>query len=338
MKLPLVFLFVVSTLNLSGCQTTSFYTQSVIGHSRLMLARQPVDSAIKSAEPQVAQKLRLSKQLLDFAVAELSLPVNKSYRSYVDLKREYPVWVVVAAPPFSLRPKQWCYPVIGCAAYRGYFSESSAIRYAAKLKRKGFDVHVGGAAAYSTLGWFSDPLLPSMLRGSDASFAEVLFHELAHQRLYINNRSDLNEAFATLVGEQGAIRWLTKNQAFDLPRYQARLGAARDFAVLVADLKTKLGLAFDNQDRARKQESKAQLFEQFKLDYQTLRTSKWEDVGYYDSWVNSGLNNAKLAAFSTYYDLIPQVNALFEACDNDFERFYQQLEKDRSLALQATCE
>ena len=173
-----------------------------------MLAREPVDKVLKTANEELTGQLELSKQLKRFAIDELSLPESKSYNSYVALERDFPVWVVVAAPEFSVDAKQWCYPVIGCASYRGYFKKQSAQNYAKKISKKGFEVSVGGASAYSTLGWFSDPLLPSMMRYGDVNFAETLFHEIAHQKVYINGDSGFNEAFATVVGQEGAKRWL----------------------------------------------------------------------------------------------------------------------------------
>jgi len=323
---------------LSACQSIAYYSQSVVGHSKLMLARTSIDKAIAKAEPGIARKLELSKQLKSFAVASLALPNNNSYSSYVALKREYPVWVVVAAPKTSLEAKQWCYLVIGCAAYRGYFSKKAATRYAAKLERQGWDTHVSGASAYSTLGWFADPLLPSMMSGSDAAFAEVLFHELAHQRLYFNGQSDLNEAFASLVGEQGAQLWLQQNQVEDLPAYQSSLQAQRDFGALIDGLKVDLQQAYTSSDsEQQKEEQKHQLFAQFRNQYQVLKSGKWQGRGYYDRWLSRPLNNARLAGFSTYYALLPQLELLFAACGSDFKRLYKRLEENSDPYQTLAC-
>jgi len=183
--------------SMSGC----YYSQSVIGHSRLMMARKPVDKVIVTADEQLA------------------------------------------APEFSVAPKQWCYPVIGCASYRGYFKKKSAQNYADKIAKKGFEVSVGGASAYSTLGWFADPLLPSMMRYGDVEFAETLFHELAHQKLYINGDSGFNEAYATVVGQEGAKRWLRKFRPNELKEYQDQIDATAEFNALVAqNLKSSCSL------------------------------------------------------------------------------------------------
>lgn len=297
-----------------------------------MLARMPIDKALTKVEPHIANKLNLSKELKAFASKRLGLPDNRSYTNYVALEREYPVWVVIAAPEYSLNAKHWCYLVIGCAAYRGYFSEASANRYASKLQRQGLDTHVGGASAYSTLGWFSDPLLPSMMQGSDAGFAEVLFHELAHQKLYFNGRSDFNEAFASVVGEQGALLWLRENRPASVPAYQASLQARQDFSVLIERLKTKLREVYaSGRAKAELETVKQTLFQVFQADYKALKAERWQNRGYYDNWLLTPINNARLAGFSTYHTLQPKLEALFIACGSDFTRYYRRLKSNSDI-------
>jgi len=283
------------------------------------------------ADEQLVRQLNLSKELKKFAVSDLDLPDTKSYDSYVALERDFPVWVVVAANEFSVKPKKWCYPVIGCAAYRGYFRKQRAIDYAKKLRAKGYEISLGGAAAYSTLGWFSDPLLPSMMRHGDTDFAETLFHEIAHQKLYINGDSAFNEAFATLVGQQGVIRWLksigAKEKVHD---YQLRLIAKDEFNALVREYKKRLGLLYseglnDNLVRQKKQH----IFSQLKKDYDTLKAQNWAERGWFDSWFSEPLNNARLASFSTYNDQVPLLKRLLLSCQNDFSRFYNMLSKPK---------
>jgi len=276
-------------VNLAGCSTVSYYSQSVIGHSKLMLAREPVANVVDSAAPKLQAQLVLSVQLKQFAAENLALDFPESYTQYVALEREFPVWNVVAAPEFSVQAKQWCYPVIGCASYRGYFKQDAALAYAQKMQNKGYETMVGGAPAYSTLGWFSDPILPSMLRYGDTNFAETLFHELAHQQLYINGDSDFNEAFATVVGEVGTMRWLAA-----LSEPQMRSAKQAELA------------AFINR-------------------YQQLKAGQWEGKGWYDRWFEKPINNARLAGFSTYYELVPSLLKLLEKCDSDFPHFYQVL-------------
>ncbi len=311
-------------LLLSACSSISYYTQSVVGHSRLMLARQPIDKAISNAEPELAQQLELAVKLREFAVSDLSLPDNKSYQSYVPLRRDYPVWVVVAAEPFSLEAKQWCYLVIGCASYRGYFKLASAQRYAKSLQAKGFETYVGGAAAYSTLGWFSDPLLPSMLGNSAGDLAEILFHELAHQVLYVNSDSEFNEAFATVVGEQGTLRWLQQHRPSEVQKYTEKLNASNDFNGLIKNIKQKLGEVYtSDRSNAEKAQARALLFENLKAEYQLLKAQKWNGIPWFDHWFKTPINNARLAAFSTYRDRVPELSAIFDQYGGDFQRFYQ---------------
>lgn len=299
-----------------------------------MMARQPLSKAINYEKQTVKLKLDAVRGIKKFAVERLKLPKSKSYTHYVRLNREYPVWVVVAARPLSLEVKQWCYVVIGCASYRGYFSEEQAEKYAQRLRQNGWETDVGGAVAYSTLGWFSDPVLSSMLSGSVASLAELLFHEMAHQRLYIKGDSSLNEAFASLVGTEGARAWLQVNMPQELARYEMLLRVRADFSEMVHGLKTSLAEVYsspaaDDEKLARKQ----QLIRNFRDHYQRHKMSNWMGVGYYDDWVEFDINNAKLAAFATYNELLPELLQLLESCDRDYDRFYQVLEREQGRAL-----
>ncbi|WP_353412806.1 aminopeptidase [Arenicella sp. 4NH20-0111] len=337
-KLNRIALLLATLSLLCGCQSVGYYSQSIVGHSKLMLARMPIERAIKTVDPQTAEKLRLSKELKKFSVQELGLPDNTSYTTYVALERDYPVWVVTAAPPYSLKPKQWCYFIIGCASYRGYFSREAATAYANGLERKGWEVNVGGAPAYSTLGWFSDPILPSMLRTSDVDFAEMLFHELAHQRLYINGESSLNEAFASLVGEQGAIKWLTAYFPDKLERYLRRQQALRDFSGLIEQLKSELNRIYDQsyEDDIKGREKKKAIVT-FRKNYESFKLNEWSGKGYFDNWVLQPINNARLAAFSTYHTKLPPLEALLRRCGGDLRRLYQRLENNHLLEAPYVC-
>lgn len=313
-------------LVLSGCSSVRYYGQSVIGHSKLMLARQPIDTAISKADQPLKAQLELSQALRLYASQELGLPNSKSYSSYVALKREYPVWNVIAAPEFSLDAKQWCYPIIGCASYRGYFRQSSAQRYADKMERQGFETTVGGATAYSTLGWFSDPLLPSMMRYGDADLAETLFHELAHQKLYINGDSDFNEAFATVVGEIGAARWLAAVRPHQSDQYQQSLQARDQFYTLIENTKRELSKMYlEPMPVLDMQRAKKVAFAQLRANYEQLKKRKWGGQPIFDGWFEKEPNNARLAAFSTYRSKVPSLLALLNKCDDNLERFYQVL-------------
>jgi predicted aminopeptidase len=316
----------VVLLALGGCSTMSYYSQSVVGHSRLMLAREPVADVMVDAEPELLRLLTLSQELKIFATDELGLPDNDSYTTYVDLDREFPVWNVMAAPEFSVVAKHWCYPVIGCAAYRGYFKEESALEYARSLQKDGFETVVLGAAAYSTLGWFSDPIMPSMLRHGDVGFAETLFHELAHQKLYINGDSEFNEAFATVVGEVGASRWLAKHHPGKLPDYRARLMALDQFYRLLADSKGRLDTLFKQPiSEADMREQKRREHDALHTRYQTLKSEHWQGKGWFDGWFQAPVNNARLAAFSTYRDKVSELRGLLALCGGRLTEFYATL-------------
>lgn len=325
--------FLVLCVALGGCSTVAYYSQSVAGHTRIMLARQPVDRAIENAQEPLRSQLMLSKQVRHFAVSELALPESRSYRHYVPLQREYPVWNVIAAEEFSIEPKYWCYLVIGCASYRGYFKEASAVEYATGLQEEGFETLVSGATAYSTLGWFSDPILPSMLRYGDIAFVETLLHEMAHQRLYVNGDSEFNEAFASLVGEEGTRRWLRQHRPEELLAYEARLKAIEQFGELVQVTKTALQEVYAQKtsDEVKRQEKRTVL-RQMQDEYDRVKSTQWGGKPWFDHWFKQPINNARLASFSTYRASIPALSALLNGCDGDLARFYQQLELAEQVA------
>ena len=297
-----------------------------------MLARQPVERVIQKAEQaqqtKLAEQLKASQSIREFSVRELQLPNNQSYRKYVALEREFPVWTVVAAEEFSVEPKQWCYLVIGCASYRGYFQQERANEYAESLRKQGLEVTVGGAPAYSTLGWFDDPLLPSMFKYGEAALAETVFHELAHQVLYVNNNSDFNEAFATLVGERGAELWLQQHRPELLGGYQQRAKAYQQFLQLLNDTRNSLEAVYtaditDPEKRAQKK----QQFTLMREQYEALKNEQWQGRGWFDSWFAQELNNARLTAIATYRDRVPEFAALLSACEQNFAKFYNRVEQ-----------
>src|ERR1700716_2683974 len=204
-----VLLAAILLATLSGCGTL-YLAQAASGQLHVLNARRPIDKVVTdpSTPPPLRSRLMDVRAARDFAVTELHLPDNRSYRTYADIKRSYVVWNVVATPEFSVEPKHWCFPIAGCVAYRGYFKERNARAFAAKLASRGFDVTVGGVPAYSTLGKFADPVLSSMMRYGDSELAAIIFHELAHQLLYVKNDTEFNEAFATTVEDAGLERWL----------------------------------------------------------------------------------------------------------------------------------
>lgn len=293
-----------------------------------MWARTPVDKVILTAEPALKEQLQTAQQIKQFAVDYLALPDNDSYTTYVELDRDYPVWTVVAAQEFSVQPMSWCYPVIGCASYRGYFAKQAALDYADGLQAQGLETNVGGAIAYSTLGWFDDPLLPSMMRYGDADMAENMFHELAHQVIYVNGNSAFNEAFASVVGEQGAVSWLQEVDPQAVDAYQHRLQLSNDFSKLLNQAKTELDQLYQQALSAvQMRQQKAQLIEDLRQNYEILKTTQWDGQGDFDRWFETPINNARLAAISTYRDHMPQLQDLLLNCDNEFSLFFRILEQ-----------
>lgn len=326
------FLLTLAALLLTSCAQINYYGQSIAGHTQLMLARQSLDSAIEDAEQNEDTKLlatlQAAKHMREFASNELGLKDNGSYRSYVALQRDYPVWVVVAADEFSVTAKQWCYLVIGCASYRGFFKLDSAREFAKDLQRKGYETSLGGAPAYSTLGWFNDPLLPSMFTDGDAVLAETLFHELAHQVLYVNGESDFNEAFATVVGERGAQMWLSQFKPALLASYQQRTAAYNEFVELLLASRERLQAVYALQvDEVEKRVLKKSEFMRLRQEYQDLKAERWRGIGWFDRWFDAPINNARLTAVATYRDQVPLLDALFVACGEDFSRYYQRLQR-----------
>lgn len=313
------------SLVLPGCG--GFYYQAVTGHMDLMADRRPIEEVIEDPQTSeaLAARLRLIQAARRFAVDALSLPDNDSYTSFVQLDRPYVVWNVFAAPELSLEPRQWCFPVAGCVVYRGYFKEASARRYADRLARDGWDVFVGGAAAYSTLGRFDDPVVSTMLRWDDTGVVAILFHELAHQRLYVPGDSAFNEAFATAVEEFGIERWLdSRSDPEALDRY--RIGKARENAFNRLLWQTREALvevfASEAPEESMRRE-KRRVFETLRERYQTLRTS-WGGYAGYDAWFESELNNARLIPVTTYQRLVPAFRALLRRSDGDLEAFYRE--------------
>ncbi len=299
-----------------------------------MLARQPVAKAIQQAEADgnigLAEQLRKSQQMREFAVSELSLPDNGSYKTYVPLKRAYPVWTVVAAEEFSVQAKQWCYPVIGCANYRGYFALHDAQKFASELQAQGLDTAVQGAAAYSTLGWFRDPLLPTMIAYGEGELAELLFHELAHQALYVKNHSNFNEAMATVVGEYGATLWLERHNPQLLAAYLKRRQAYREFvSILLASRDELQSLYASSADTTELRMNKQALLAALERRYSAHKQQHWGGEPLFDKWFGVPVNNARLSSIATYYAEVPRFESLLRACSYDVGAFLARLKSQR---------
>ena len=347
-------LILVVALFTSGCSTLGYYWQSVSGHMEMLNAARPVADLL--ADPQTPNalkaRLELSQRIRNFAATELKLPDNASYKRYADLRRSAVVWNVVAAPEFSLTLKTWCFPVAGCVGYRGYFSEAEARKLSAELKREGLEVNVYGVPAYSTLGkldWLGgDPLLNTFINYPEGELARLIFHELAHQVVYAVDDTMFNESFATAVERLGGQRWLDSRAsqaakdeylAFDTRRQQFR-------ALTAATRRELTGVYLSNRSSISKIHDQAAtkviVMQRFKANYELLKKS-WgaasQSAPGYDAWV-ARANNASFGAQAAYDDLVPGFEALFEASDKDWQRFYDAVRKlaelpksERSQAL-----
>ena len=324
--MPRFVLLVVCSLPLSGC----YYLQAAAGQWELTRKREPIGEVLAREEtsPELAARLRLVAEARQFAVDELGLPDNDTYRTYADLERDFVMWSVFAAPEFSIEPRTWCFPIAGCVSYRGYFSKESAEREAAGLAKKGYDVAVSGVVAYSTLGKLKDPVLSTMMNWDDVRLIAVLFHELAHQVLYVKGDSGFNESFATAVEEFGVQRWLaSRGMDAAFSDYMARRAVRGALSALVAearaDLDAMYALAIDDAEkRARKQNRLAAL----QADIVSSLENAGRDAG---GWVDGELNNARLVPMVLYEGRLDEFRALFETCEQRLDCFY---ERARELA------
>ena len=313
---------------LCGCATIGYYGQSIGGHLSLMAKRTDVVTLLADGQTNegLKRELRTVLDIREFASAELALPDNDSYRSYVDVGRAYVLWNVVAAGEFSLTPKSWCYPFTGCVAYRGYYSQSDARAYAASLEAEGLDVMVGGVRAYSTLGWFDDPVLNTMLDQPFTYLAGVIFHELAHQRIYIKDDTTFNESFAVAVEREGLRRWFHRHDDPEgFKRYRERLTRELRFIELVLESRRRLATLYQRElapetMRAEKERAFADLRSRYR------EGAEWFGAGY-EQWLAEDLNNAKLALIATYHEQIPAFEHLLALHDGDLAAFYEAVEE-----------
>ena len=314
----------VLLLALSGCASVRFYAQAAVGQATLMLARRDTDKVLAdpATAPAVAAKLRLIARLLRFAEAELELPVGGRYGSFVESDAVL-LWNVVAAPEFDVAAIPRCYPVVGCAVYRGYFSREAAEREAARLDVD-HDVYIAPVAAYSTLGWFNDPILGSFLHYDEANLAELIFHELAHSVVYVKGDSAFNESFATFVGNQGAMAWLEHTGAAT-GTYEAGLAAADTFRDFLGGWREHLATLYGRPiaDDAKRQ-LKAAAFAAMRACYRRHRARLGN--GRYDRAMATPYNNARLALIATYEDLKPAFEGLFNDV-GDWPVFYAEVKK-----------
>jgi predicted aminopeptidase len=306
-----------------------YYIQAIRGELHILTHRKSIEKIIANSQTpeKLREQLQLVQRLRMFAGTELKLPVDGNYDKYVDVHRKYVVWNVQAAPKFSLNPKIWKYPFVGGLAYRGFFSEKSARDYGASLTKQGLDVYVDGVEAYSTLGWFKDPLLNTFIYNSEPDLAELLFHELAHKRVFAKGDTDFNEGYAQFVGQEGARRWLrsTGNEEL-LKRYEASIARDREFVQLIMRARDRLKKVYAETPAAELPQAKQRAYDELLREYEELKQS-WSGFSGYDDWFAHDLNNAKLNTVANYYDLVPMFERLLEHNNGDIDKFHLAAEK-----------
>jgi predicted aminopeptidase len=326
----------------------NYYAHNAAGQWEVLSKRRPIDGMLEDPEVEADLKQRLERvrQIRRFASDQLKLPDNASYTSYSALHREFVVWAVFATPEFDTTPTTWCFPIVGCVGYRGYFSAARAQAFAAQLADQGFDVYVGGVSAYSTLGWFADPVLDTMLPWKETRLANVIFHELAHQQYYLRGDTEFNESFASSVGEAGVERWLAGNAKADQWRqFQLEQRYQAEFVDLVLRTRRRLtdiyssGLP-DDQKRTLKKRA----FSEMINEYRAIRAD-WDGYSGYDEWMFGELNNAKLAAVASYQRQVPGFRKLLARSDGDFAAYYRAVarlgeldEQERRACLAALAD
>lgn len=315
---------------LGGCSMLSYYSQAVRGQLDLLrLATPIVEELHKDAVPDALKaKLRAVVKIRQFASRELALPDNGSYKSYAELGRRYVLWNVFAAEEFSVEPLTSCFPIAGCVSYRGYFVEADAEAAGAALRARGYDVYVGGVPAYSTLGWFNDPVLSTFIRYPEAQLARLMFHELAHQLLYVKNDTRFNESFAVAVEQAGVERWLAHNGSASKRAEYARLQRMREeFVALLIRYRVLLERYYSQDLPAElKRAGKAKRFAAMEQEYRQLKVS-WGGFAGYDRWFAGKPNNATLASVALYTELVPAFSALLEHEGGDLPRFYAEVKQ-----------
>jgi predicted aminopeptidase len=308
-----------------GCGSVSYYSQAVRGHLDLMRRAVPIEEELArdALTPALKAKLQMVLRIRDFASRELALPDNGSYKRYADLGRQYVAWNVFAAPEFSVEPVQYCFPFAGCVGYRGYFAEADARTESATLRARGYDAHVGGVPAYSTLGWFDDPVLNTFIHYPEAELARLIFHELAHQKLYVKGDTRFNESFAATVEQAGVERWLAQHGSDrDRDAYERSQRMKREFVALVLKYRTLLEQYYRQDLPAEeKRQGKAQRFAEMEQEYAGLKRS-WGGFAGYDRWFSAKPNNATLVSVALYTELVPALRALLAQEGGDLARFY----------------
>jgi predicted aminopeptidase len=323
----------LSIFLLTGCAGPAWYAQAVSGHLALMSKRVEISEILadEKTDKALRQDLELAIEIRRFAIDQLGLPESDNYTQFVQTGQHATTWNIVAAPEFSLEAKKWCFIIAGCVSYRGYFKQLSAEHFANKLEKKSYDVTISPAIAYSTLGWFSDPLLDTMLQYRNEQLAALIFHELAHQQLYVKGDSAFNEAYASFVEETGVREWLLSSGRNDLlSRWQSSAAASAQFNILLQDTRLQLdGIYSSDINRDEMKIQKELVFTAMKTQYRTLVNEQWGGIDHYRSWFSIELNNARLALMKIYHGSHCAFEKLYESAGSNLQYFHQ-LAADRA--------
>jgi len=300
----------------AGCESIAYYGQAISGHLGVISHARPVEAWLADPQtpPELKARLEAARRIREFASASLHLPKNGSYTRYADLGRRFVVWNVFAAPQFSVEPKQECFPFTGCVSYRGFFSESAARGHAERLRREGYDVYVGGVLAYSTLGWFDDPLLSTFIAYPESQVARLIFHELAHQVAYARDDTTFNESFAVVVEDEGVRRWFeSQGHAAELAAFHAAQARKRELAARVKQARERLAAIYKS-DVAPEEKLAAK-----RVEFERLRAD-------FPGFVPAEPNNAFLVSIALYNELVPAFERLL-AESGSLEAFYARVKK-----------
>ena len=323
---------IVTLSQLAGC----FYLQAAQGQLDVLARRKPIPELLADPDTPIAlaDRLRLVQDAREFSIAELGMPDNGSYRSYADIERDYVLWSIFAAPELSLEPVNWCYPIVGCVSYRGYFRYETALREATALIERGFDVYVAGIPAYSTLGRFDDPVLNTMMQWDELQLVSTLFHELAHQVLYIPDDTGFNESFASAVEEFSVERFLAARGAeAEIAEHRQRLRLRQALSKLIANAQEDLGVYFtETLDDDEKRLLKEHRLERLLADARALFEAHGADV---TPLLHGPWNNARLLTFNLYEGHLPAFRRLYEQCDRQLACFYDSARQTAALDREA---
>lgn len=315
---------------LQACAAVEYYAQAIGGHLDLISRAVPIEERLRAPDlPQpLRDKLRRVIAIRDFASLDLALPDNGSYRRYADLERAFVVWNVFAAPEFSVKPVESCFPVAGCVSYRGFYREADAQAHAGALRAQGYDVHIGGVPAYSTLGWFDDPVLSTFIRFPDAEVARLIFHELAHQVAYAKNDTVFNESFAVAVEQEGVERWLARRGTpEERAAHETLQLRRREFVALVLAYRDRLRTFYEQPLKVEeKREGKARLLAAMLEDYGRLKAG-WGGFSGFNRVFTQGANNALLASVTAYTERVPAFRALLARKGGDLVAFYAEVKE-----------